>query len=219
MNLLEVGLVTHTWQTKEVVEALVAASPTLHLSASVLRSVDKDLAFLLDRGAADVLVWEIDMAQSRTTDPLACWPGGIELPRTLIVLLNPWDEAQARTSLAAGASAALPSDASPRQIEAAIHAAASELTVTDRRIFTTDAQARDSASKREHLDEAERLTPRELAVLAMLAEGSGNKAIGAHLGISEHTVKFHVSSILAKLGANSRGAAITAAIRKGWLMV
>ena len=47
------------------------------------------------------------------------------------------------------------------------------------------------------------LTPREVQVLAMLAEGLGNKTIAWKFGISEHTAKFHVASILSKLNAGS----------------
>ncbi len=50
----------------------------------------------------------------------------------------------------------------------------------------------------------EELTPRELQVLRDIAEGMANKEIAEHLHISEHTAKFHVASILGKLGASSR---------------
>jgi DNA-binding CsgD family transcriptional regulator len=61
----------------------------------------------------------------------------------------------------------------------------------------------------------ETLTPRETEVLRMLAEGAGNKQIARRLGISEHTVKFHVGSILAKLNAASRTEAVTLGVRRG----
>jgi two-component system, NarL family, response regulator YdfI len=65
----------------------------------------------------------------------------------------------------------------------------------------------------------EPLTEREVQVLGMLAEGLGNKIIAARLDISEHTVKFHVSSILAKLGADSRTEAVTRGVREGLIMI
>ena len=61
----------------------------------------------------------------------------------------------------------------------------------------------------------EALTPRERDVLELLAEGLSNRAIAATLAISEHTVKFHVSSIFAKLGAENRTAAVRRAVRLG----
>jgi len=61
----------------------------------------------------------------------------------------------------------------------------------------------------------EELTPRELEVLELVSLGLSNKAIGQRLGISEHTVKFHVSSICGKLGVSGRTAAVRAGIRRG----
>jgi DNA-binding CsgD family transcriptional regulator len=59
------------------------------------------------------------------------------------------------------------------------------------------------------------LTPRELDVLALLAEGASNKAIAKQLGISVHTAKFHVASLLEKLDATGRTDAVTHAARRG----
>jgi DNA-binding NarL/FixJ family response regulator len=61
----------------------------------------------------------------------------------------------------------------------------------------------------------EALTPREHEVLRLLSSGLGNREIAQRLAISEHTVKFHVSSVLGKLGAGSRTEAVTQGIRKG----
>ena len=65
----------------------------------------------------------------------------------------------------------------------------------------------------------EALTPREKDVLALLADGYRNREIAERLGISEHTVKFHVGAILTKLGAGSRTEAVTLAARQGLLML
>jgi DNA-binding NarL/FixJ family response regulator len=61
----------------------------------------------------------------------------------------------------------------------------------------------------------EPLTAREQQVLRLMSEGLGNKAIAVQLKISEHTVKFHISSILGKLSVNSRTEAVSLGIRKG----
>lgn len=61
----------------------------------------------------------------------------------------------------------------------------------------------------------EPLTPREIEVLRLLVEGLTNKAIAARLGISDHTVKFHIGAIMGKLGASSRTEAVTMAVRQG----
>lgn len=65
----------------------------------------------------------------------------------------------------------------------------------------------------------ESLTPRELDVLRLLAEGAGNRAIGERLGISDHTVKFHLSAIFGKLDVNTRTAAVRRALGLGWIDV
>jgi DNA-binding NarL/FixJ family response regulator len=70
----------------------------------------------------------------------------------------------------------------------------------------------------EHLSGPERveeLTPRERSVLALLAQGKQNKEIAAELGITERTVKFHLSAIYDKLGAGNRTEAVTIALQQG----
>ncbi len=59
------------------------------------------------------------------------------------------------------------------------------------------------------------LTPREFDVLALIAEGASNKAIARKLGISVHTVKFHIASLLDKLDAEGRTEAVALAARMG----
>nr|WP_228035594.1 response regulator transcription factor [Oculatella sp. LEGE 06141] len=63
------------------------------------------------------------------------------------------------------------------------------------------------------------LTPREIEVLGMLAEGLGNKAIAKRLSISEHTVKFHISSIFTKFGVSSRTEAVMLGARQGLILL
>ncbi len=76
-----------------------------------------------------------------------------------------------------------------------------------------------AASRRDEADEPplEALTPREHDVLMLLADGAGNRAIAERLGISDHTVKFHLSAIFGKLGVTTRTAAVRRALRLGWV--
>ena len=121
-------------------------------------------------------------------------------------------------ALRAGIRAALPGDISPEQLVAALHAVASGLVVMH------PSQANEAlpvgTTPTRALDElAESLTRRELEVLQMLAAGLSNKEIAARLNISEHTIKFHVASILGKLGAGSRTEAVALGIRRGLVLL
>ena len=75
----------------------------------------------------------------------------------------------------------------------------------------------DPASDDEPL--VEQLTPRELTVLALVADGLGNREIGHELDISEHTVKFHLASVFGKLGASSRTEAVRRGLRLGLIEI
>jgi len=103
----------------------------------------------------------------------------------------------------------LPSDASGEELLAAVHALAQGLVVGLRSLLFADELATPT--------ERGPLTDRELEVLNLLAKGLANKQIAAALGISEHTVKFHVSSIYSKLNATNRTEAIRTGLRGGWI--
>jgi DNA-binding NarL/FixJ family response regulator len=107
----------------------------------------------------------------------------------------------------------LSQDATPAQIVAAVHAAAAGLIVMP----AEEGTAFLPHSQVEELAEA--LTPREMDVLEMLAEGLSNKMIAHRLSISDHTAKFHVNSILAKLNAGTRTEAVTRGIRLGLIKI
>jgi DNA-binding CsgD family transcriptional regulator len=63
------------------------------------------------------------------------------------------------------------------------------------------------------------LTPRELEILSCLGDGQSNKAVARRLGISQHTVKFHLEAVFAKLGANSRAEAVAKGLRSGLIEI
>ncbi|MFT3917535.1 MAG: response regulator transcription factor [Anaeromyxobacteraceae bacterium] len=115
----------------------------------------------------------------------------------------------AADALRAGARSVLLRGAAADVVSSALVAAARGLAVLDPEL--ADAWLRPPGPAAA----GEGLTPREREVLALLAEGLGNKAIAARLGVSDHTAKFHVNAILAKLGAGSRAEAIVQAARMG----
>jgi len=118
----------------------------------------------------------------------------------------------------AGIGAILPTGASPEQLVAAMQAATAGLVVVHRGAMELTFPAGGPAS-RPFAELVEPLTPREREVLQMLASGLGNKEIAMRLTISEHTVKFHVASILGKLGAASRTEAVALGIRHGLVLL
>jgi DNA-binding NarL/FixJ family response regulator len=105
----------------------------------------------------------------------------------------------------------LPRDAMPAELDAAVRAVAAGMIVLHPSFA---AITRDAAASAE-VDTP--VTAREREVLRLLADGLTNKAIARTLGISEHTAKFHVGALIAKLGAHSRTEAVTAAARRGLL--
>jgi DNA-binding CsgD family transcriptional regulator len=116
---------------------------------------------------------------------------------------------------------ALRRDATPEEIGAALSAVSGGLITLDRHLAALLLQPLPViAPTPERLTGPEEpLTARELEVLQLLAEGLPNKIIATRLHITEHTAKFHVSSILMKLGAASRTEAVTTAARRGLLML
>jgi NarL family two-component system response regulator YdfI len=117
-----------------------------------------------------------------------------------------------------GVKAILPVGASAGEIVAAIRAAAMGLVVLAPELVEDVfvPSSRTSIVPRVPL---QALTAREVEVLEMLALGLGNKAIAARLGISEHTVKFHLSSIFTKLDASSRTQAVAMGVRLGLILL
>jgi DNA-binding NarL/FixJ family response regulator len=138
-----------------------------------------------------------------------------------VVLTNEDQPAWTADALRSGVRALLPRDSSPAAILAAVDAAASGLALIDPQelesllAVSAPAQAMETAAAAP----VAALTPRELEVLRMMADGAANKEIAWKLGISEHTVKFHVASILGKLDAGSRTEAVTRGLRSGLILI
>jgi DNA-binding NarL/FixJ family response regulator len=124
----------------------------------------------------------------------------------IVVLTPEYDAEIFNRILQTRAGGLLRADASPQQIVHAIHSVASGLTIFDHTL-TTPPPAENVL--------IEPLTARESEVLQLLADGLPNREIATRLNISEHTIKFHIGSILGKLGASSRTEAVTRGLRSG----
>ena len=152
---------------------------------------------------ADVVVWDLGWDAAEVLEQLTSLADSE--PPTVVLTA---DEAHAADAWAAGARGVLPRDTDSATLMNALLAVSEGLAVFDPGI---------AAAPRVHSDPPARaeVTPRELDVLNLMAEGLPNKTIARHLSISEHTVKFHVNAVLSKLGAHSRTEAVTRATRMG----
>jgi DNA-binding NarL/FixJ family response regulator len=140
----------------------------------------------------------------------------------IVALVNEADVEGALDVLHAGAAAVLPRSADRAELIAAIEAAVNGLAVVPFDVLGTllDPSSADAGEPLPVDTDAKIvLTPRELEVLAAMADGASNKAIARRLGISFHTAKFHVAAILAKLDADSRTEAVTKAAHLGLVML
>jgi two-component system, NarL family, nitrate/nitrite response regulator NarL len=156
----------------------------------------------------DAVLWDLGLGLRLGLEELRSLEG---LPVVAVVA----DEEDAREALAAGALGALPRTADGDLLAAALRAVALGLVVLDESFARSFAPA--PAEPPAELTEP--LTPRELEVLQRLTQGLSNKQIAQRLGVSEHTVKFHVNAILGKLGVQSRSEAIVQAVRLGLVVL
>jgi len=178
---------------------------------------DPDLAVIAgeDEGAeADVVLLEVDPEADAARDaPAEAAAGG---PPVVLLADDPPAEWMTE-ALASGARAVLPRTITETELTAALRAVSAGLIVHHPDAAGMIPAARSAGADRDRAAEA--LTRREMTVLRAMGDGLANKEIAARLGISEHTVKFHVAAILAKLGATSRTEAVMLAVRRGLLLV
>jgi NarL family two-component system response regulator YdfI len=206
--------------TSEIVcaglEALLAGHPTL---VAVGRwQGTAELAPQLEVQRPDVVLLELESPDDDTLAMLEALIAGLHAPAFVVLTDNPYGTWAAEL-LRAGVQAVLPHQAPANEIVTAIEAAAAGLVVLQRDTVESLLPPLSPTPRALPDPSLQALTPREIEVLSMLAEGLGNKSIAWRLGISEHTVKFHLGSIFAKLHASSRTEAVTLGIRQGLIMV
>lgn len=137
-----------------------------------------------------------------------------------VLLTDVADPAWLADALHAGARGVLPRSAPAAEIVAAVEAAGAGLTVLPSGAAGALLSAIPrGAPRRPAVAPAQPLTPREVEILGMLAEGMGNKIIAARLRISEHTVKSHVASIFTRLRVETRAEAVAVGARLGLIML
>ena len=204
--MITVALLAESPRTRARLEALIAARPGWRLIAPPPADAPLDADVLvLDPGARAVEAALRPLARHARLPGILVL-GGAAPPVALPRLLR------------AGLRGLLPRDATEPEIAAAIEALAAGLVVLHP-AATRATGARPARPVAPEDARREALTPRELEVLTMMAEGLGNRAIARSRGISVHTVKFHVAAVLDKLGARSRAEAVAVGLRRGLLMV
>ncbi len=156
----------------------------------------------------DVILLDAEPVQS--LDPVIGTP--------IVVLIDEPDATWTAQALRSGVKAILPRDADMEDVVTAMRAAHAGLVLLDHEIMQ-ELVAKIRMPSDQETEVADGLTAREIEVLRMLAEGLGNREMAVKLGISDHTVKFHISSILDKLNASSRTEAVTLGIRMGLILL
>jgi len=190
-------------------ESIIRSHAEFHLAGSF--GVVASLVSFARSTELDIIVIDSDLIHDLLVQPTS---GGA------IVLLTEVSHARSISRLLrSGVRAILSRESDPDDVLSAIYA------VYDGLVLLSTATAERLAAvygdqPLEVEDEmSDEITSRETDVLRMLAEGLVNKEIAARLGISEHTVKFHISSILDKLGASTRTEAVTLGIRRGLIPI
>ena len=202
-------------------ESMLASSAAITIVA--VTSGDA-LADDIEANEPEVVVFAADSPDARPSPGqiaarVALSPDALSRSPALVLRVEELTSAWAADAVRAGARSVLTRNASAAEIVAAIESAAAGLVTLPPEIAAELASGRPAAVTRGVAEATQPLTPRELEVLGMLAEGLANKNVAARLGISEHTVKTHVASILAKLDAYSRAEAVAIGVRRGLILL
>lgn len=197
-------------------------SPSRHRRDWLLRSIDKVdgirivgqaasfpfLRSLIADTAADLAL--IDVQAQMRSSVVRDWLAELLELVTIVLLGSDPEPAIVHRMLNEKSGGMLSADAPSEQIIQAIKSVASGLLILDSALMRHAMRGTDEDTR-----SPEPLTPREIEVLRLLADGLGNKEIAARMNISEHTIKFHIRSILGKLGASSRTEAVSRGLRSG----
>jgi NarL family two-component system response regulator YdfI len=200
-------------------KALIASAPGIELAGS---SLDRyGLIEEIQSSRPDLLLeyWAPD--DSDELEP----EDRFDVPRLLMVAEPNFNAARSMMDTigwAAGGSAVrgiLPTWANEREIRVAIEAAAAGLLVLHPDVADHETVMPRAAAPTPLSPLLQQLSPREAEILNLLAEGLANKEIAWRLKISEHTVKFHLTSIFNKLNASGRAEAVAIGIRRGLIVL
>jgi DNA-binding NarL/FixJ family response regulator len=190
-------------------ESIIRSQAEFHLAGSF--GAVASLVSFARSTELDVIVIDTDSIRDLLPEPTS---------DAAIVLLTEVTEARSISRLLrSGVRAILSRESDPEDVLSAIYASYDGLVLLSTPTAESLAAVYGDQSLEVEAELSEEITSRETDVLRMLAQGLVNKDIAARLGISEHTVKFHISAILDKLGASTRTEAVTLGIRRGLIPI
>jgi DNA-binding NarL/FixJ family response regulator len=187
---------------REGLRGLIAVQPDIVVVAEASNGREAIQQFRIHR--PDVTVMDLQMPEMNGVDAVSAIR--VEFPGAKIIMLTTYaGDVQIFRALKAGAQGYLLKAVMHKELPDNIRA-----VYGGRKVMAPEAAAQIA----EHSGE-EALTPKELEVLRLIAAGNANKEIGAHLSISEESVKSRVKNILDKLGARDRTHAVTVGLKRG----
>ena len=204
MKELRVLLVSDDPLARAGLATLLAEQPGVSVVAQV--SGGADVRGVVAGHEPDAVLWDLGWEPGAAVEYLGAL--GDDGPPVLALLSS---EAIALDAWNAGARGLLLRSVNGESLAASLRAVKQGAVVLAPEVAASLVRARERPPQ----PQAEELTAREQEVLRLMAEGLANKAIGLRLGITEHTVKFHVNAILGKLGAQGRTDAVMRATRLG----
>jgi two-component system, NarL family, response regulator YdfI len=205
---------------------LLSPSLAVRVGLRALLETDAQIAVIAEAGSLDEFLGSSTFVDIliMTGESLADQDGGSisfdEIPETAVLILG--DATAALRSLPQyelPAWGVLSQEASQEELLAALHALGQGLIVGEPSMLVSLMGPALLADERLQDGSLETLTERELEVLQLLAQGLANKQIAGRLGISAHTVKFHISSIYGKLGATNRTEAVRIGLKIGLILL
>ncbi|MBW4672084.1 MAG: response regulator transcription factor [Cyanomargarita calcarea GSE-NOS-MK-12-04C] len=198
---------------------VIASNPLVRAGLSALVSTNPNLMVIASVSNWDGLTKEVEQLQPDVVlvdlgNNVQEFVWEQQYPAAILVIVDELDSINIQGMLRGGVRGILLQSTTESEIIAAVEAVALGLVVLH-------PDAIENLPLKASISETavQALTPREIEVLKMLGSGLGNKAIAKSLQISEHTVKFHVSSIFQKLSVSTRTEAVTVGVRLGLILL
>jgi two-component system, NarL family, response regulator YdfI len=206
---IRIGVAATSAVRRAGLESIIRSHPEFHLAGSF--GAVASLVSFARTTELDVIVIDTDSIRDLLLEPT--------LDAAIVLLTEVSDARSISRLLRSGVRAILSRESGPDDVLSAIYAAYDGLVLLSTATAESLAAVYGDQPLEVEAELSEEITSRETDVLRMLAQGLVNKDIAARLGISEHTVKFHISSILDKLGASTRTEAVTLGIRRGLIPI